>query len=77
MQVKDYTGKVRTITYFPLVYLVRILLFNNVQSITHMPDTGFTCPKCDYSFPTAEQVAEHLRNEHVDGAQTETTKQTT
>lgn len=39
-----------------------------------MSDTGFTCPKCDHSFPTAEQVAEHLKNEHADGAQTESTK---
>jgi hypothetical protein len=39
-----------------------------------MSDTGFTCPKCDHSFPTAEQVAEHLKNEHADGTQTESTK---
>ncbi|MFL6384932.1 MAG: hypothetical protein ACJ712_08175 [Nitrososphaeraceae archaeon] len=42
--------------------------------IIYMSDTGFTCPKCDHSFPTAEQVAEHLRNEHTDGTQTESTK---
>ena len=41
-----------------------------------MSDSGFACPKCDYVFPTAEQVAEHLRNEHTDGAQTETSKRT-
>jgi uncharacterized C2H2 Zn-finger protein len=39
-----------------------------------MSDTGFTCPKCDHSFPTAEQVAKHLKNEHADGTQTESTK---
>jgi hypothetical protein len=53
-----------------------IFLFNIVQS-NMMSDTGFTCPKCDHSFPTAEQVAEHLRNEHVDGTQTESTKRMT
>lgn len=37
-------------------------------------DTGFTCPKCKYKFATAELAAKHLRNEHVDGAQTETAK---
>lgn len=36
-----------------------------------MSDSGFACPKCDLKFPTSEQVAEHLRNEHVDGSQTE------
>jgi hypothetical protein len=51
-------------------------LFNIVQS-DMMSDTGFTCPKCDHTFPTAEQVAEHLRNEHVDGTQTESTKRMT
>jgi hypothetical protein len=51
-------------------------LLNIVQSDI-MSDTGFTCPKCDHSFPTAEQVAEHLRNEHVDGTQTESTKRMT
>src|SRR5215211_1838346 len=53
-----------------------MFLFNIVQSSV-MSDTGFTCPKCDHSFPTAEQVAEHLRNEHVDGTQTESTKRMT
>lgn len=51
-----------------------VFLYNIVQSDI-MSDTGFTCPKCDHSFPTAEQVAKHLRNEHVDGTQTESTKQ--
>lgn len=51
-------------------------LFNIVQS-DMMSDTGFTCPKCDHTFPTAEQVAEHLRNEHIDGTQTESTKRMT
>jgi thiol-disulfide isomerase/thioredoxin len=50
-----------------------LFLFNASQS-NMMSDTGFTCPKCDHSFPTAEQVAEHLRNEHTDGTQTESTK---
>ena len=36
-----------------------------------MSDTGFAFPKCDLKFPTSEQVAEHLRNEHIDGSQTE------
>ena len=36
-----------------------------------MSDTGFACPKCDLIFTTAEDVARHLRNEHVDGSQTE------
>jgi thiol-disulfide isomerase/thioredoxin len=53
-----------------------VFLFNTVQS-DMMSDTGFTCPKCDHSFPTAEQVAEHLKNEHADGAQTESTKRIT
>ena len=53
-----------------------VFLFDIVQSDI-MSDTGFTCPKCDHSFPTAEQVAEHLRNEHVDGTQTESTKRMT
>jgi hypothetical protein len=52
-----------------------MFLFYAVQSYT-MSDTGFTCPKCDHSFPTAEQVAEHLRNEHTEGTQTESTKRT-
>jgi hypothetical protein len=47
------------------------------RQLNMMSDTGFTCPKCDHSFPTAEQVAEHLRNEHVDGTQTESTKRMT
>lgn len=51
------------------------VISNAVQSGL-MPDTGFACPKCDYVFPSAEQVAKHLRNEHTDGAQTETSKQT-
>jgi transcription elongation factor Elf1 len=42
-----------------------------------MSDTGFTCPKCDHSFSVIEQVAKHLRNVHVDGAQTETHKKFT
>jgi hypothetical protein len=50
-----------------------MFLSNTVQSHM-MSDTGFTCPKCDHSFPTAEQVAEHLKNEHADGTQTESTK---
>jgi hypothetical protein len=37
-------------------------------------DKGFTCPKCNYKFATAELAAKHLRNEHVDGAQSETAK---
>ena len=36
-----------------------------------MSDTGFACPKCDLIFTTAEDVARHLKNEHVDGSQTE------
>ena len=36
-----------------------------------MSDTGFACPKCDLIFNTAEDVARHLKNEHVDGSQTE------
>jgi predicted nucleic acid-binding Zn-ribbon protein len=51
------------------------IISNAVQSGL-MSDTGFACPKCDYVFPSAEQVAEHLRNEHTDGAQTETSKRT-
>ena len=34
-----------------------------------MSDSGFACPKCDLKFPTSEQVAEHLRNKHVDGTE--------
>ena len=41
------------------------------KSLYVMSDSGFACPKCDLKFPTSEQVAEHLRNEHVDGSQTE------
>jgi hypothetical protein len=37
-------------------------------------ESGFTCPKCNSTFATAELVAKHLKNEHVDGAQSETVK---
>jgi hypothetical protein len=37
-------------------------------------DTGFTCPKCRYRFPTQELVFTHLKNEHVDGTQSETAR---
>lgn len=37
-------------------------------------DTGFTCPKCNYKFATPELAMKHLKNEHVDGAQSETAR---
>ena len=44
---------------------------NNYRRDTIMSDSGFACPKCDLVFTTAEDVARHLKNEHVDGSQTE------
>ena len=35
-----------------------------------MSDNGFACPRCKMMFPTAESVALHLKNEHIDGSQT-------
>lgn len=37
-----------------------------------MSDTGFACPKCKQTFPTAENVAQHMKNEHIEGSQTDT-----
>ena len=52
-------------------YFIYNLYIALEKSLYIMSDTGFACPKCDLKFPTSEQVAEHLRNEHIDGSQTE------
>ncbi len=50
------------------------VLFDERVSQNLVIDTGFMCPKCNCKFATAELAAKHLRNEHVDGAQTETAR---
>jgi hypothetical protein len=51
----------------------KLVLYNKGNNYTEidMSDSGFACPKCDLVFTTAEDVARHLKNEHVDGSQTE------